>query len=119
MLKVAGYDRLAIRAASILATLGLSGKRTAYRHRWQSHPNRSETKAMGMLILARLSGESVRIGDDINVMIIGVSGNCVRVGIDAPRVLPVHRQEVYERIHAQTEFVASGTADSALDPNSR
>lgn len=51
-----------------------------------------------MLILTRKSGEKIRIGDDIVVMITGVNGNQVKVGVDAPREVEVHRQEIYEQI---------------------
>ena len=52
-----------------------------------------------MLILTRRVGETLMIGDDITVTVLGVKGNQVRVGVSAPRELPVHREEVYERVH--------------------
>ena len=52
-----------------------------------------------MLILTRRVGETLMIGDDITVTILSVKGNQIRVGVNAPRDLPVHREEVYERIH--------------------
>jgi len=51
-----------------------------------------------MLILTRRVGETIRIGDDIEVAVLGVKGNQVRVGITAPKETPVHREEVYRRI---------------------
>ena len=51
-----------------------------------------------MLILTRRVGETVMIGRDITVTILGVKGNQVRVGVNAPKEVPVHRVEVYERI---------------------
>jgi carbon storage regulator len=54
-----------------------------------------------MLILTRRVGETIRIGADIAVTVLGVNGNQVRVGIAAPTDVPVHREEVYERIRAQ------------------
>lgn len=51
-----------------------------------------------MLILTRRVGETVMIGDEVTVTILGVKGNQVRVGINAPRSVGVHREEIYERI---------------------
>jgi len=54
-----------------------------------------------MLILTRHRGESIMIGDNVTVTILGAKGNQVRVGINAPKHVPVHREEVYQRIHAE------------------
>ncbi len=51
-----------------------------------------------MLILTRRTGETLRIGDDVTLTILGIKGNTVRVGISAPRDVAVHREEVYLRI---------------------
>ena len=56
-----------------------------------------------MLILTRRIGETVMIGDDINITVLDVKGNQVRLGINAPREMGVHRKEVYERIQAEKE----------------
>lgn len=56
-----------------------------------------------MLILTRRVGESVVIGDDIGVTVLGVKGNQVRIGVTAPKDVTVHRQEIYERIKSEQE----------------
>ena len=55
-----------------------------------------------MLILSRRTGETICIGDDIEVTVLEVRGNQVRFGINAPREVAVHREEIYERIKEST-----------------
>ena len=54
-----------------------------------------------MLILTRRMGETLMVGDDITVTILGVKANLVRIGISAPKDVIVHRKEVYERIRSE------------------
>jgi carbon storage regulator len=54
-----------------------------------------------MLILTRRVGETVTIGEDVTVTVLGVKGNQVRIGINAPKTVAVHREEIYERIKAE------------------
>lgn len=54
-----------------------------------------------MLILTRRVGETLIIGDDVAITVLGVKGNQVRIGINAPKDIPIHREEIYNRIHQQ------------------
>lgn len=51
-----------------------------------------------MLILTRKVGESLMIGDDVSIIVLGVKGNQVRIGVDAPKSVTVHREEIYNKI---------------------
>lgn len=71
-----------------------------------------------MLILTRKSGEGIRIGDAIALKIIEIRGNQVRIGIEAPRNVSVHREEIYETIQEQNLLAAqSSPADPELLSN--
>lgn len=63
-----------------------------------------------MLVLSRKEDEVVCIGDDITVTVVEIRGDKVRIGVNAPQNVPVHRQEVYEAIHAGPERAAEVSA---------
>jgi carbon storage regulator len=56
-----------------------------------------------MLILTRRVGETLMIGDEVTVTVLGVKGNQVRLGVNAPRTVAVHREEIYERIRREQD----------------
>jgi carbon storage regulator len=61
-----------------------------------------------MLILTRRVGETLMIGDSVSVTVLGVKGNQVRIGINAPKDVAVHREEIFQRIKREQ---GGGTAD--------
>lgn len=54
-----------------------------------------------MLILTRRTGETLMVGNEVTVTVLGVKGNQVRLGVNAPRSVPVHREEIYRRIQQE------------------
>ena len=68
-----------------------------------------------MLILTRRVGETVMIGDDIAVTVLGVKGNQVRVGVNAPKEVSVHREEIYERIKREEQSGVSSRRVSSSE----
>jgi carbon storage regulator len=68
-----------------------------------------------MLILTRRVGETVMIGDDVTITVLGVKGNQVRVGINAPKHVAVHREEIYERIKREQQSEADTEKPKATE----
>ena len=67
-----------------------------------------------MLILTRRVGETLVIGDDVTVTVLGVRGNQVRLGVNAPKDVAVHREEIYQRIQNEKD-VENSTESSEKD----
>jgi carbon storage regulator len=66
-----------------------------------------------MLILTRRVGETVMIGNEVTVTVLGVKGNQVRVGVNAPKDVAVHREEIYERIKREEDHDSQSGAPAA------
>lgn len=65
-----------------------------------------------MLILTRRAGEAVMIGSDVTITVLGVKGNQVRIGINAPKDVAVHREEIFDRIQSEK---SAKDADAAAE----
>lgn len=67
-----------------------------------------------MLILTRRISESLMIGDEVKITVLGVKGNQVRIGIEAPKDVAVHREEIYRRIQIEQEMSGAEGASASL-----
>ncbi|MGQ9631081.1 MAG: carbon storage regulator CsrA [bacterium] len=65
-----------------------------------------------MLVLSRKLNESIMVGDDVEIVVVSIKGDQVKLGINAPRHIPVHRKEIYEEI--QAENIAAAKADKSF-----
>lgn len=66
-----------------------------------------------MLILTRRVGETLKVGNDVDVTVLGVKGNQIRIGIKAPKNVAVHREEIFDRIQREAELAQRSGSDPA------
>ena len=69
-----------------------------------------------MLVLTRRSSEALKVGDDVTITILGISGDRVRIGVSAPRSIPVHRAEIYERIRYELDRKPHWALEDVKEP---
>ena len=69
-----------------------------------------------MLMMTRRAGQKIILGDDITIEVVEVAGNTVRLGVDAPRSIPVYREEIWTAVRAENEPAASATTELPAAP---
>jgi carbon storage regulator len=80
---------------------GLNGMHVS----WTMQGSRKNKEMEAMLILTRRVWETLMIGDEVTVTVLGVKGNQVRIGVNAPKHVAVHREEIYDRIKQEQEQI--------------
>ena len=69
-----------------------------------------------MLMMTRRAGQKIIVGDDVTIEVVEVAGNTVRIGVNAPRSVPVYREEIWTAVRAENEAAAAAPTDLPLPP---
>jgi carbon storage regulator len=69
-----------------------------------------------MLMMTRRAGQKIVVGDDITIEVVEVAGNTVRIGVNAPRSVPVYREEIWTAVRAENEAAAAAPAELPVPP---
>jgi carbon storage regulator len=69
-----------------------------------------------MLVITRKAGERIRLGDNVTITVLDVAGSTVRLGIEAPAEIPVHRHEVWEAVKAENQAAADASVKQVRRP---
>ena len=69
-----------------------------------------------MLMMTRRAGQKIIVGDDVTIEVVEVAGNTVRIGVNAPRSVPVYREEIWTAVRAENEAAAAALTDLPLPP---